>query len=88
VVSAASTSVAEATAALLQPGGPSDGEDPEKPFVLLTVLVELGEGMCSFNGMLHGGALLAILDEALCAAADNQSSESPPMSSVLRIFGI
>jgi hypothetical protein len=63
---------------LLQGGGPENGEDPEKPFLLSNVLVDLGEGLCGYRGMLHGGALMVLLDEAMCAAADNQSRECVP----------
>ncbi|KAL2023433.1 hypothetical protein VTK56DRAFT_2790 [Thermocarpiscus australiensis] len=62
--------------ALLQGGGRKDGEDPERPFLLLNALLDLGEDLCGWKGMLHGGALAAMMDEVLCAAADNQSSES------------
>ncbi|KAK4039021.1 HotDog domain-containing protein [Parachaetomium inaequale] len=58
--------------ALLQGGGPQDGEDPEKPFLLFNALLDLGEGMCGFKGMLHGGAVVVLLDETMCAAANNQ----------------
>jgi hypothetical protein len=63
---------------LLEGGGPENGEDPDKPFVLSNVFVDLGEGLCGYRGMLHGGALMVLLDEAMCAAADNQSSECAP----------
>ncbi|KAK3902120.1 HotDog domain-containing protein [Staphylotrichum tortipilum] len=59
--------------ALLQGGGLQDGEDPNKPFLLFNALLDLGEGMCGFKGMLHGGAVVVLLDEMMCAAADNQS---------------
>lgn len=61
--------------ALLQGGGLQDGEDPNKPFLLFNALLDLGEGMCGFKGMLHGGAVVVLLDEMMCAAADNQSRE-------------
>lgn len=62
--------------ALLQGGGPENGEGPEKPFLLFNALLDLGEDLCGFRGTLHGGALVVLLDETMCAAADNQSSES------------
>lgn len=62
--------------ALLQGGGPENGEGPEKPFLLFNALLDLGEDLCGFKGTLHGGALVVLLDETMCAAADNQSSES------------
>jgi hypothetical protein len=64
-----------ASRALLQGGGPRDGEDPRRPFLLFNVLLDLGEDMCGFKGTLHGGALSVFLDETMCAAADNQSRE-------------
>ena len=61
--------------ALLRGGGPEDGEEPERPFLLFHALLDLGEDMCGFKGTLHGGALVVFLDETMCAAADNQSRE-------------
>ncbi|KAK4126157.1 hypothetical protein N657DRAFT_614653 [Parathielavia appendiculata] len=60
---------------LLSGGGPENGEDPERPFLIYNVLIDLGVGLSSFRGMLHGGAMAALLDEAMCAAVNNQSSE-------------
>jgi hypothetical protein len=65
---------------LLQGGGARDGEDPEKPFLLFNALLDLGEDLCGHKGTLHGGALVVLLDETMCAAADNQSRELPPLS--------
>ncbi|KAL2167399.1 hypothetical protein VTG60DRAFT_1349 [Thermothelomyces hinnuleus] len=59
--------------ALLRGGGAQDGEDPERPFLLFNALLDLGEDLCGYKGMMHGGALAVILDETMCAAADNQS---------------
>lgn len=59
--------------ALLRGGGERDGEDPERPFLLFSALLDIGEGMCGFKGTLHGGALAVVLDETMCSAADNQS---------------
>ncbi|AEO55269.1 hypothetical protein MYCTH_2053582 [Thermothelomyces thermophilus ATCC 42464] len=59
--------------ALLRSGGPRDGEDPERPFLLFNALLDLGEDLCGYKGMMHGGALAVILDETMCAAADNQT---------------
>lgn len=61
--------------ALLQGGGPGDGEDPEKPFLLFNALLDLGNDLCGYKGTLHGGAVAVLLDETMCAAADNQSRE-------------
>ncbi|KAL2200548.1 HotDog domain-containing protein [Corynascus similis CBS 632.67] len=60
--------------ALLRGGGPLDGENPERPFLMFNVLLDLGEDLSGFRGMLHGGALAVVLDEAMAAAADNQTS--------------
>lgn len=62
--------------ALLEGGGLQGGEDPNRPFLLFNALLDLGEGMCGFKGMLHGGAVVVLLDEMMCAAADNQSRGS------------
>ncbi|KAH6631833.1 HotDog domain-containing protein [Chaetomium tenue] len=59
--------------ALLQGGGPRDGEDPERPFLLFNALLDLGEDLCGHKGTMHGGALGVLLDETMCAAADNQT---------------
>ncbi|KAK4150921.1 HotDog domain-containing protein [Chaetomidium leptoderma] len=61
--------------ALLRGGGPEDGEDPERPFLLFNALLDLGEDLWGFRGTLHGGALVVLLDETMCAAADNQSRD-------------
>jgi hypothetical protein len=61
--------------ALLRGGGVEDGEDPERPFLLFSALLDMGEGLCGFKGTLHGGALAVLLDETMCSAADNQSRE-------------
>jgi hypothetical protein len=61
--------------ALLQGGGPQDGEDPERPFLLFNALLDLGEGLCGFKGTLHGGAVVVLLDETMCSAAHNQCGE-------------
>ncbi|KAL2120669.1 hypothetical protein VTJ04DRAFT_4696 [Mycothermus thermophilus] len=59
---------------LLSGGGPEDGEDPARPFVLFHVLLDLGEDVCSYPGVMHGGAVSLMLDEAMASAADTQSS--------------
>ncbi|KAK4146791.1 HotDog domain-containing protein [Dichotomopilus funicola] len=59
--------------ALLRGGGPKDGEDPARPFLLFNALLDLGEDLCGYRGTLHGGAFAVLLDETMCAAADNQS---------------
>jgi len=63
--------------ALLRGGGPLDGENPERPFLMFNVLLDLGEDLSGFRGVLHGGALAVVLDEAMAAAADNQTCELP-----------
>lgn len=62
--------------ALLEGGGREDGEHPERPFLLFNALLDLGEDLCGYQGTLHGGAFAVLLDEVMCAAADNQSSRS------------
>ncbi|KAL2158997.1 hypothetical protein VTH06DRAFT_3028 [Thermothelomyces fergusii] len=67
-------------------GEQGDGEDPERPFLLFNVLLDLGEDLCGYEGVLHGGMLAVVLDETMCVAAGNQSRESalfplPPSSS-------
>lgn len=73
---AAATAPLSKSAKLLQGGGAKDGEHPERPFLLLNALLDIGDDLCGFRGTLHGGAAAVLLDETLCAAADSQSSES------------
>lgn len=63
-------------AAFLQGGGLRDGWGPGTPFLLFNALLDLGEDLCGYKGMMHGGALAVVLDEIMCAAANNQSCES------------
>ncbi|KAL2255715.1 hypothetical protein VTK26DRAFT_2826 [Humicola hyalothermophila] len=65
------------SAALLGGGGPENGENSERPFLLFNALLDLGDGFAGFRGTLHGGAVGPMLDEAMCAAATNQTGECP-----------
>ena len=60
---------------LLQGGGKADGEDPKNPFILMTALLDLGEDMCSYPGMLHGGLYSVLLDEVMGTAANFQTGK-------------
>ncbi|AEO66851.1 uncharacterized protein THITE_2115324 [Thermothielavioides terrestris NRRL 8126] len=61
--------------ALLQGGGPQNGEDPEKPFLLFNALVDLGEDLCGYRGVLHGGLTAVLLDETMCSVSDSLGCE-------------
>ncbi|EOO03792.1 putative thioesterase thiol ester dehydrase-isomerase protein [Phaeoacremonium minimum UCRPA7] len=61
---------------LLQGGGKADGEEPKNPFILMTALLDLGEDMCSYPGMLHGGLYSVLLDEVMGTAANFQTANA------------
>jgi len=61
--------------ALMRGGGPSDGEDPKNPFLLLSALLDLGEDLCSFTNTLHGGLFAVFMDEVMGTAANFQAGE-------------
>ncbi|KAK0735706.1 HotDog domain-containing protein [Apiosordaria backusii] len=59
--------------AILQGGGPQDGEDPKNPFLLCNALLDLGEDLCSYAGMMHGGLFAVLMDEVMGTAANFQA---------------
>ncbi|KAI5868507.1 HotDog domain-containing protein [Durotheca rogersii] len=62
-----------ASAPLLAGGGPTDGEDPRNPFLLLSALVDLGPDCSGFAGTLHGGLCGVLMDEVMGTAANFQA---------------
>jgi hypothetical protein len=61
--------------AMMEGGGPEDGETVEKPFLVFNAILDMGEDLCGFKGTMHGGAVMVVLDEVLCAAATSQTGE-------------
>ncbi|KAI1806172.1 HotDog domain-containing protein [Daldinia bambusicola] len=63
-----------ASEALLSGGGRENGEDPRNPFLLFNALVDLGEDVQSFPGVMHGGMHGLLMDEVMGSAANAQTT--------------
>ncbi len=70
--------------ALLQGGGPANGEDPMDPFLLFSALLDLGEDLCGFASTLHGGLFAVLMDEVMGTAANFQAREFLSLLILLR----
>ncbi|KAL1839056.1 hypothetical protein VTJ49DRAFT_1920 [Mycothermus thermophilus] len=64
--------------------GRKGGEDPKRGSLLFHVLLDLGEDLCGYQGVMHGGAIMLMLDEAMCSAANNQSEAAIGVTATMK----
>ncbi|KAL2267652.1 hypothetical protein VTJ83DRAFT_4929 [Remersonia thermophila] len=59
-------------------------EDPKRPFLQFHVLLDVGEDLCGYPGVMHGGAIMLMLDEAMGSAA-NRSQHVVAVTAAMKV---